>query len=204
MSLAAPSELTDKQLVARSARGDEDAFRVLFERKHRRVYLIAYQILGEQSAAEDVVQDTFLALWRSCSRYRPRYAVDTWLNRIATNKAIDAHRRLARVPRALGERPGVSEDSEAAFTSAARLVQEGQAGDPTRHTRWRQVQELWNNLAAGLPVQQRAAFALREIEGLGTREVAAALGCSSSAVRSHVSLARKALRARYEAMAQAP
>lgn len=194
MSGAGLRELTDKQLVGRAARGDEQAFEALFERKHRRVYLIAYQLLGDGGAAEDVVQETFLALWKNCSRYRSRYAVDTWLTRIATNKAIDAHRRLARIPKPLGE--GGEDAATSGRSETVRQREPGAAGDSSRFARWRQLQDFWDQIAAGLPAQQRAAFALREIEGLSTAEVAVALQCSTSAVRSHVSLARKALRAR--------
>lgn len=194
MNPAPVSEPTDKELVARAARGDESAFGVLFERKHRRVYLIAYRILGDAAAAEDVVQESFLALWRNCARYRARYAVDAWLGRIATNRAIDAYRRRARNPRPLGRRAREAEDGSPA-DPVEHMVQPGTRGDASLPARWRQLQRLWDELASELPPQQRAAFSLREIEGLSTGEVARALGCSASSVRSHVALARKTLKA---------
>lgn len=183
----------DRLLMARSRAGDTDAFRELFERKHRRVYLIAYQMLGDSGAAEDVVQETFLALWSHCSRYRPRFKLDTWLNRIATNKAIDRYRSEKRHPDPVGaggEGYGAGEVRD----PIAVLPATGSAGDPSLRARWREIQALWDGLAEDLPPQQRAAFVLRELEGLPAREVAATLQCSTSAVRTHVSLARKKLR----------
>jgi RNA polymerase sigma-70 factor (ECF subfamily) len=60
--------------------------------------------------------------------------------------------------------------------------------------RWTEIQAIWDELAAELSPQQRAAFVLREIEELPVRDVAKALKCSVSTVRSHISLARKTLR----------
>ena len=194
---------SDRELVARSRDGDTEAFRVLFELKHRRVYLIAYQVLGNPSQAEEVVQDVFLALWQHLDRYRPRFAVDTWLTRIATNRAIDVWRSQRR------ERPTADESrgteghgttgelasgiSFAAGPAAGRVGETGRNGGPEAVARWHEVQAIWNELADLLPPQQRAAFVLREIEEIPTREVGLALGCSASTVRSHVSEARRIL-----------
>lgn len=191
--------------MALSRAGDEEAFRVLFERKHRRVFLIAYQILGNASQAEDVVQDAFLALWQHLDRYRPRFAVDTWLNRIATNRAIDVWRSQRRER----DRSAATEDvsTAAAVQASARAERSSrtvdaapgggaaQAHNPEAAARWQEVQAIWNELAELLPPRQRGAFVLREIEGLPTREVAAALGCGVSTVRSHVAEARRTLQA---------
>lgn len=196
MSQPPLGELSDAALLQLSAGGDDEAFGALFARKHRRVYLTAYQILGDRGAAEDVVQEAFLALWSHASRYRPRFKLDTWLNRIATNKAIDRYRSEKRHPDPVeaGD-AGPGSGSGSAPDATAQLVARGTEADPSLPARERQIQLLWDELAADLPPQQRAAFVLREIEGLPAREVAQALGCSKSAVRTHVSLARKKLRA---------
>ena len=201
---------SDPDLMARSRAGDTEAFRALFDRKHRRVYLIAYQILGNPSQAEEVVQDVFLALWRHLDRYRPRFTVDTWLTRIATNRAIDVWRSQRReVP--VGDQrssqdghPTTGEPSPWRSSSAGsaeagsvagRRGEPAQGEDPEAFARWREVQAIWNGLAELLPPQQRAAFVLREIEGISTSEVAATLGCRASTVRSHVAEARRTLQA---------
>lgn len=185
---------TDADLVRAAGKGDEEAFRQLFERKHRRVYLIARQMLGSQALAEEVVQEAFLALWRHCDRYRDEFAVDTWLARIATSRAIDRWRAERRhVEGRVVEAPA-REGLPAATVLELIEASRAEEADPTLRARWREVQALWDELAQALPPQQRAAFVLREIEGLEAAEVADALGCSPSTVRSHVALARKALR----------
>ena len=70
-----------------------------------------------------------------------------------------------------------------------------ETGDLSLPARWSEIQAIWDELAAELSPQQRAAFVLREIEELPVREVAEALGCGTSTVRSHISLARKTLQA---------
>ena len=194
---------SDRELMARSRSGDTEAFRALFELKHRRVYLIAYQVLGNPSQAEEVVQDVFLALWQHLDRYRPRFAVDTWLTRIATNRAIDVWRSQRR------ERPADDESrdkeghattgelasgiSSGVVPASGRVSETGRNGGPEAVARWHEVQAIWNELAELLPPQQRAAFVLREIEEIPTGEVGLALGCSASTVRSHVAEARRIL-----------
>lgn len=199
MSHEALRQLADRELVGRSAAGDQGAFEVLFERKHRRVYLIAYQVLGDQGAAEDVVQETFLALWNHCGRYRARYSVDAWLRRIATNRAIDRYRVEKRHPKAAAVTEGTAAVGPRAWRAESGFddptLADREEADPLHRRQWAEVQALWDQIAGCLSPQQRAAFVLREIEGLPAREVAAAMDCSASTVRSHVSLARKSLRA---------
>lgn len=188
----------DAVLIARSRDGDTDAFRELFERKHRWVYLIAYQVLGERSQAEDVVQEVFLRLWEHCADYDDTFPLDAWLRRIATNRAID-HWRARTRERARRVDAAEHGDADAVLDAAAAPGSGDSAAarvhDPQARLEWRQIQAIWNVLAADLTPQQRAAFVLRHIEGLDATEVADALGCSPSTVRSHVAEARRTLRA---------
>ena len=190
-----PREPTDLDLIRRSRQGDTGAFGILFQRQHRRVYLSAYQILGDRAAAEDVLQETFLALWTHLGDYQPRFALGTWLGRIATNKAIDRWRARRRQPQPLAERPEEKgwAPPVSSVSGTPERVPAGPTADATHRARWAQVQAIWDELAELLTPQQRAAFMLREIEGLPTAEVAAVLSCSGSTVRSHVSLARETL-----------
>ena len=193
------AEASDQSLIARSRDGDTDAFRELFERKHRRIFLIVYQVLGNAADSEDVVQEVFLTLWQRCADYDDRFPLDAWLRRIATNRAID-HWRSRQVQRArrFEASPGTDPD---AVLEAAQPETSGAPGrgDPEVELGWQQLQAIWDELAGDLPPQQRAAFVLRHIEGIPTAEVAEALSCSASTVRSHVAEARRALRASLEA-----
>lgn len=181
----------DAELVARSRDGDTDAFRELFDRKHRRVYLIAYQVLGDAAQAEDVVQEVFLRLWERCGDFDDSLPLDPWLRRIASNRAID-HWRARNAERShRAEAPGRAGGAGALDTAAASR---DASADPTARLTWRELQAVWDEVAAELPPQQRAAFVLRHIEELEPAEVAEALGCSPSTVRSHIAEARRRLR----------
>src|SRR3712207_3105691 len=77
-------------------RGDAGAFAVLYDRHGRVAYSLAYRMMGERQAAEDLVQEAFLKLWRSAISYRPeRDSVRTWLLSIVHNQGIDQLRSSA-------------------------------------------------------------------------------------------------------------
>lgn len=181
----------DGELVARSRDGDTEAFRELFDRKHRRVYLIAYQVLGDASQAEDVAQEVFLKLWERCGDFDRTMPLDPWLRRIASNRAID-HWRTRNAERAhrreMPQRPGAGDPLDAAPRCDPQA-------DPSARLAWRELQAIWDEVAAELAPQQRAAFVLRHVEELEPAAVAEALGCSLSTVRSHIAEARRRLRA---------
>ena len=189
---------SDQSLVARSRRGDTESFRELFDRKHRGVYLTAYQILGDVNLAEDVVQEVFVRLWQHLEAYKEDLPLDAWLRRIATNRAID-YWRSRQAERRRRVEPAVGTDSDRALemASSAGLPAAGARSgveSPESITEWRHLQTIWDELADLLPPQQRAAFVLRCIERLPTSEVAEVLGCSASTVRSHIADARSTLR----------
>jgi len=189
-----PTPTDDRTLLARSRDGDTEAFRELFDRKHRRVYLIAYHVLGDAGQAEDVAQEVFLRLWERCAQYDESFPVDAWLRRIATNRAIDFWRSRRAERRHVA---ASTDDHHTGLTEAAPAPGSAAAGaaDPEVRLGWRELQAIWDHLAHDLPPQQRAAFVLRHIEGLEPAEVAEALGCSPSTVRSHIAEARRTLRA---------
>src|ERR1041385_4359215 len=82
-------ELTDAAIVARARAGDADAFRVLVERHSRALFRLAFRMTGNESDAEDVVQETFLRAYRQLSKFDDRASFGTWLYRIAANCSLD-------------------------------------------------------------------------------------------------------------------
>jgi RNA polymerase sigma-70 factor, ECF subfamily len=88
--------LADEDLISLVAQGDAEAFAVLYDRHGRAAYSLAYRMMGEHHAAEDLVQDAFLKVWRSATSYRAdRGSVRTWLLSIVHNRGIDQLRSLA-------------------------------------------------------------------------------------------------------------
>src|SRR6185295_224231 len=87
---------SDGALIAQALEGDRGAFRVLVERHSRAVFRLAFRITGNESDAEDVVQEAFLRAWRQLHRYEARAGFGTWMYRIASNYALDLVRARRR------------------------------------------------------------------------------------------------------------
>lgn len=94
MARALLTELADEDLMQLVRRGDPDAFQMIYDRHATAAFSLAYRMTGNRNAAEDVVQESFLGLWRSTARYdRTRGSVRTWVLGIVHNRAIDSLRR---------------------------------------------------------------------------------------------------------------
>src|SRR5271163_4418131 len=93
-SPAGMRELADEDLMALVRNGEARAFEVIYDRHCNVAFSLAYRICGTRVAAEDVVQESFLSLWRSGARYdRARGSVRTWVLGIVHNRSIDWLRR---------------------------------------------------------------------------------------------------------------
>ncbi len=179
----------DRSLLLRLADDDGVALDELVRRKTRPLVHLAQRILGDGEEARDVVQLAFLRVWSHRRRYDQRFSPNTWLYRITTNLAID-HLR-ARRSREQALRP---------FGQVALARAQGQAERGGGILR-QDIERLFAALMPLLAEKQRAAFILRELEGLSSSEVAEILGCRESTVRNHVFNARlvlqRALRERF-------
>ena len=179
--------MDDQDLIRRAAAGAIEAFEVLVERRRERIFWIAYHVVGDTELARDVTQEVFLRLFRVIHRYRSGSSFDAWLYRIAFNLAIDALRR-ERPHRESTPLDPVAEGSPAATDPSLRP-----STAPPEDLRAREVRRIFTELSSLLPRKQRLAFILREIEGLPTSEVAAALRSTESTVRNQVLQARRTL-----------
>ena len=173
--------MQDSDLVQRAAEGDLEAFTLLVESRRERVFWIACHVVGDFELARDVAQEVFLRLFRVIRRFRKGGRFDAWLYRITLHLAIDAARR-ERPHRQSAPLGDLAEESEPRGPAAAEGVRE------------REVRRVFADLASRLGPKQRAAFVLREIEGMSTGEVAAVLGTTESTVRNHILQARRLLK----------
>lgn len=172
----------EQELIAEAIAGDRRAFDELVLLKRERVVRVAYQVTGDMDDALDVAQGVFLKLWQGLSSYDPGRRFDTWLHRVTMNAAID----FIRVRGARGAIQPLPEAAERVLAS----------NDPSAEDQLdrRRLQQAFLRLAAGLAPKQRAAFVLKEIEGLETAEVARVMGVAESTVRNHLLQARRVLR----------
>ena len=91
--MSANQATSDEVLIGRIAKGDRLAMQVLFARHHVRVYRFVLRLVGNPSAAEDLISEVFLDVWRQADRFEGRSAVSTWMLAIARFKALSALRK---------------------------------------------------------------------------------------------------------------
>ena len=174
----------DVRLMLAFRDGDARAFDALFERWAGRVLRFVERMVGEASVAEDLVQETFVRVWRARERYQPEARFSTWLFTIAGNAARNELRRpFRRAPH-----DSLEEEREGASLELA-------SGEPPADVQVdarRAGAGLEARLAA-LPERQCEALWLRAVEGLSYAEVAAALATSEPSVKALIHRARVAL-----------
>lgn len=165
----------DRALVQRVAAGDVAAFDELYVAYHLDVYRYARYLLRDAAAAEDVLQETFLAVWRGAGRFRGETAVKGWLLRIVHHQAVSWWRK---------QRPVESLDD-----------------DPEQYERIPDAHEClaWPNEALraaldGLTRPHRAVIDLTFYHDLSQAEIARIMGCSVGTVKSRMHYALKTLR----------
>ena len=169
-------EATDALLAARLAAGDDHALAEVFDRLGPAVYGAALRVLGEGTAAQDVVQDVFVEFWSHPGRYDPAAgSLRTYLMVLGRHRAVDVVRselrRVARQERAFRLTPGqphLSPCEQVTAAAAARVVR-----DAVRL----------------LPDSQRRVVELAYFEGLTCREVAVAAGIPEGTAKSRLRLA---------------
>ncbi len=176
-SIDSDSELSD--LASALANGDAEALRCLYRRHHREVRAFACRLLGgDRSAAEDLVQDTFIQLVRSVRSYRGEAPLRGFILGVAANLA--RHRLRARARR------------HALFSRLA-LLTASEARGPEELVASEQLATRLSKAMERLPVDQRLAFVLCELEERSSREAAEILGTNDSTVRARVRAARSRL-----------
>jgi RNA polymerase sigma-70 factor, ECF subfamily len=170
----------DATLVARTLKGDEDAFRTLVERYQRQVYWIAHDVLLDAEEARDVAQETFIRVHGALAGFDPQRDFLNWLYRIARNLAIDAHRRRRRRAVPMEDLTAVPEPPH-----ATGVAPEG-------------VREKVHAVLADLPLEYRLALSLRELHGLTPLEIARVTDCTYPTARWRLHRARLLFRRRWE------
>jgi len=178
-------EYADQALVAEARSGDPEAFRVLVERHSRALFRLAFRMTGNESDAEDVVQETFLRAYRQLGRFDERASFGTWLYRIATNYALDLVRSRNR------RNEQQQADNEA---GDAVLSLRSEAPTPDRLALSGEVRERMSEAMNELSPAERMAFVLRHFEGMGIEEVGRALGCQPGAAKHSIFRAVQKLR----------
>lgn len=167
-------------LVQLVAQGNREAFIVLYDRYGSRIYALAFRMLGETMAAEEVTQDTFLKLWTRAGSYSPKKgALAAWLLTIARRTALDRIRLEERRPE-FGN-PADPEDTW-------RLLPD--SGSETQETRWRGLYFAVNDL----PNEQQQVIELAYYHGMSQSQIAEYLSIPLGTVKTRLRLGMEKLR----------
>jgi RNA polymerase sigma-70 factor (ECF subfamily) len=174
--------LADEELMALVAGNDAEAYEVVLERHADAAFSLAYRICGRRPLAEDIVQDAFLAVWRSGARYdRTRGSVRTWTLGIVHNRAIDALRRNGVQERRRVSDEGIEETLEAVERTDLQAIASSAA------------RELRGALGE-LPSEQRRVIELAYFGGFTHVEIASMLGAPVGTVKGRMRLGLHKLR----------
>ncbi|MFE5027632.1 RNA polymerase sigma factor SigM [Streptomyces sp. NPDC056656] len=181
MDDAAYGEASDQDLLTRHVAGDKDAFGELVRRHRDRLWAVALRTLGDREEAADAVQDALVSAYRAAHTFRGQSAVTTWLHRITVNACLDRARKAA------SRKTSPVEDTE-------RLEQllephESAAAPAERNDLHRELFEALGTL----PVDQRAALVLVDMQGYPVAEAARVLGVPTGTVKSRCARGRARL-----------
>ena len=175
-------DMSDLVLARRAGLGDREAFATIFDRHAAAMFRYAVNMLdGDVDAAEDAVQDALERAWFNLPTFRGEAQLRTWLFRITANVVLSARRR---------RRPIAVDD---ALLTALPATPEAEPVHQVEHAELRAALEL---ALTELPWRQRAAWLLRETEGLSYDEIADVLQTSGAVVRGQLHRARGTLAVR--------
>ena len=188
--------MTEHQLIAAAAAGDEAAFAQLVEPHRRELIAHCYRTLGSIHDAEDALQETLVRAWRGLARFEGRSSLRSWLYTIATNVCLRAiERRPKRVlpidygPAAVDPHGPVAEPLTESvwiepFPDDDLALGDAFAGPDARYEARESVELAFIAALQHLPPRQRAALILRDVLGFSGAEVAHALDTSTDAIHS--------------------
>ena len=193
------SSLSDEALVSRARQKDYGAFEILLERYEDKVFRLAFRFVRNESEAKEILQDTFLSVWRKLDTFKGDSLFSSWVYRVAANTALMRLRSQRRHPQIS------TEDLPPGFLDDYRSPQGAGFGHlPSPGENWAkrpdeqlQSDELRRHIQAavdGLPELYRTVFLVRDVEGLSTEETAEVLGVSIPTVKTRLHRARIALR----------
>ena len=201
----------EQELVRRCKEGSEAAYAVLVRLHRPRLYTLAYRLLLDREAAEDVVQETFIAAFRQMERFEPRPSLSAWLNTITLRTATRAAARQRARPKTSIDAPAFRDNGQGATTDWAgddlglgALADTSPAADPHAAAEAADVRRAVSAAIGELPFNYRAAVVLRHVMGLDYAEAARALDLPLNTFKSHLLRGTKLLRANLGAVLDVP
>jgi RNA polymerase sigma-70 factor (ECF subfamily) len=180
---------SDEQIVERALAGDADAFGEIVSRWERRIFALAYGMLGREEDARDATQETFISAFRNLRNFRGEAKVSSWLHRIAVNQCITRQRR-AKVRGEIALEDENNSDGSSFFAPAHE--------SPASEAESQQRSQMVRRAVGALPPELRQVVVMKEFEDLTFQEISEVLDLPLSTVKSRLYTALKQLRMRLE------
>lgn len=168
-------EKSDAQLVAEATLGDQGSFAELVRRHTPSIYSFCYRLVGNQHAAEDCTQETFIKVWKSLGRYRNEFAFRTWIFAIARNTTTDYLRKKKSTPFSF-----MWGNSEEKFEDHLETLEES----PEVHVEHAMTKESLEEVLGRLPEHYKTVLILHYQEGMTFQEIASVTDRPLNTVKS--------------------
>jgi len=178
----------ESELVRRAQGGDDTAFGELVRRYQRRIYSLAYGMIGNHADADDLVQEIFIKAYQAIGRFKFRSRFYTWIYRIGVNTILTRRKQWAR-HRHEELRTELAEPGESPYLSGSLKVDA-----PDRAYARQELDRTLQAALNSLTGKHRAVVVMHDIEGMKLKEVARVLGISPGTARSRLHYAHRYLR----------
>jgi len=169
----------DDELILRAQKGDSYSFDLLVKRYQKKIYFLAYRMVKNHDAADDITQETFINAYFAIKSFRTGYSFYSWLYRICMNLSINFLKRQKFVI------PESQFEEE-----ASPLEREATVGDPSNHLALKELENKIERALDLLPPKYKAVLVLRIYEDLSYEEIAKTLKISLGTVMSRLFRAR--------------
>jgi RNA polymerase sigma-70 factor, ECF subfamily len=184
------SEEDNAALLNRCITQDPDAYTELFARYNRRIFNTAYRILGEESSAEDALQETLLNVYRGISNFRGDSRISTWISRITINVCLGMLRKGK-------SRKHVDIEDESARQLPAELTP---YTDPLAYTSMGELRSLVGDVFRRMSDKQGIVVRLHDMEGNTIQDIAKIIGCPAGTVKSRLFYGRQEFKMIFSSM----
>jgi RNA polymerase sigma-70 factor, ECF subfamily len=178
-------------LLRRCRRDDPDACNALLTLYNRRIFNTAYRILGEESQAEDALQETLINIYRGLNRFRGASKISTWVSRITVNVC------LGMIRKGKNKRTVALEEDDAAKSLPANPTD---YIDPHRHVVAAELSSFIEETFVRMSKKQGIVVRLHDLEGNTIQEIARILRCPVGTIKSRLFYGRQEFRDIYQAL----
>lgn len=178
----------DTELIEQCRKGDSNAFKQLVDNYQGMVYVFAFRMLCNEEDAKDVVQETFIKVWRNLSKYNSALKFTTWLYKITANCCYDHLRK--------GKHRKQQVDIDQVKHACERMLQ----SNLEQKIISKDLAAVISQLTQALTPKQKLVFTLKELEGFEVNEISTITNLSPGKIKSNLYLARKTIREQLEKM----